>query len=180
MDRQPRVGGGVTVPVPSVNDQRFRARCAMTGIGIKMVAPVRGPLSSIPVIFTITVLVWHNPVVPMVIDVDVVEADVIVMVMVVAMAVIVVMVVTPSPAVRPPPGLTPGSEPEAVAKSEAKADVPIVSEARAESIGAWTADPIASDIGRIVVARAVNYDVVWTDLSAEVAGSITGVHHSRG
>src|SRR6266404_1931115 len=167
MDRQPRVGGGVTVPVPSVNDQRFRARCAMTGIGIKMVAPVRGPLSSIPVIFTINVLVWHNPVVPMVIDVDVVEADVIVL----------VLVVTPSPAVRPPQELTPGSEPEAVAKSEVKADVPIVSEARAESIGAWTADPIASDIGRIVVARAVNYDVVWTDLSAEVAGSITGVHH---
>ena len=111
MDRQPRAGSGVTVPVTSVNDQRFRAQCAMTGIGIKMVAPVRGPLSSIPVIFTITVLVWHNPVVPMVINVDVIEADVIVMVMVVAMAVIVVMVVTPSPAVRPPPGLCPASEP---------------------------------------------------------------------
>jgi hypothetical protein len=50
-------------------------------------------------------LMRNNTVVPMVIDVDVIKADVIVMVTVV------VMVVAPSPSVRPPPGLSPASEP---------------------------------------------------------------------
>src|SRR6267378_143104 len=100
-----RPDAGVGVAIAATNYQRFRVHSTATGIWIKMRAPVRGPLSSIPVIVTITMLVRNNAVVPMVIDVDVIEADVIVMVMVV------VMVVAPSPSVRPPPGLSPASEP---------------------------------------------------------------------
>ena len=103
----PRPDGGVGVAIAAMNYQRFRVLRTATGIWIKMIAPVRGPLSSIPVIVTITMLVRNNSVVPMVINVNVIEADVIVMVMVVAAA----MVVAPSPSVRPPPGLSPESKP---------------------------------------------------------------------
>ena len=150
--------------------QRFSVLDAATGIRIKMGAPMRRPLSAVPRIESVIMLTTRNAMVPMVIDVDVIEADVIV----------VIMVVAPSPSKRTPPWMAPGSEPESVAESEAKAHIPIVGEARAESIGAGTADPIASDIRRVVPARAVNHDVVWTDLSAEVAGSITGVHYVGG
>src|SRR4051812_45361319 len=99
-----------------------------------------------------------NSMIPMVVDVDVIEADMIVVVM-----------VPPSPTVRAPPWPCPGSKPEPVAESEAESHVPIVGEARAESIRAWTADPIASDVRRVVPARAIDYHVVWTDFSPEVA-----------
>ena len=177
---QTGAGSNVSVSVFAANYQRFSLLDPATGIRIKMGAPVRRPLSAVPLIETIAMFVRNNSVVPMMIDIDVIEADVIVMVMVVAMAAIVVMVVTPSPSIWTPPGLTPSSEPEAVTKSEAKADVPIIGKARAKPIGAWTADPIASDIGRVIIARAVNYHVVWTHLCPKVARSIAGVHHIRG
>jgi hypothetical protein len=101
----------VVIAVAARNYQRFRVLITATGIWIKVGAPVRGPLSSIPVIVTITMLVRNNAVVPMVIDVDVIEANVIVMVMVVPMAVVVIVIVAPSPSVWPPPGLSPASKP---------------------------------------------------------------------
>src|SRR5439155_26859420 len=74
---------GVGVAVVAVNYQRFSMVDTATGIGIKMRAPVRGPLSAVPRIKTITMLVRNNAVVPMVIDIDVIKADVIIMIMVV-------------------------------------------------------------------------------------------------
>src|SRR5258707_3861471 len=153
----------------AVKDQRFTVLDAATGIRIKMAAPVRRPLSAVPRIESIIMLTMGNAMVPMVVDVDVIEADVIVVIM-----------VAPSPSKRTPPGMAPGSEPESVAESEAKAHIPIVGEARAESVGARTAYPIASDIRRIVPARAVNHDVVWTDFSAEVTRCIADVDIVRG
>src|SRR5437879_760343 len=149
----------------AVNDQRLSVLDAAPGIRIEMGAPVRRPLSAVPRIESIIMLAMCNPVVPMVVEIDVIEAHV-----------IVVMMVAPTPSIRPAPGMEPGSEPESVAEPEAKAHVPIVGEARAESIGARTTDPIASDVGRVVPARAINHHVVWTDLSAKVARSVTDVH----
>src|SRR6266516_3482010 len=165
MVRHPRPDGGVRVAVVAVNYQRFSMVDTATGIRIKMRAPVRGPLSAIPRIESIIVLTMGNAVFPMIVDIYVIEIDVIVGIMVV-----------PAPSIRPPPGMCPGSEPESVAESEAKAHIPIVGETRAESIGARTAYPIASDIGWVGPARAVNHDVVRADLSAEIARCVTDVH----
>src|SRR5882672_5168990 len=123
-----------------------------------MGAPMRRPFAAVPLIAPKIMLAMSDAVVPMMVDIDVIEAHVIV----------VVMVVAPSPSIRPPPGMGPGSEPESVAEPEAKAHPPIVGKARAKSIGAWTAYPIASDIGRVGPAGAVNHDVIRTDLSAEI------------
>jgi len=49
-----------------------------------------------------------------------------------------------------------------------KADIPIAGKARAKSIGARTADPIASDIRRVVPTRAIDHNVVRADLGAKV------------
>src|SRR5438445_648018 len=121
-----------------MNYQRFSAVDAATGIRVKMGAPVRRPLSAVPLIEAIIMLAMGNAVVPMIVKVDVIETDVIIVIM-----------VAPAPSIRPPPGMGPGSEPESVAEPEAKAHPPIVGKARAKSIGAWTAYPIASDIGRV-------------------------------
>src|SRR5438876_7605616 len=156
---------GVGVAVVVVNYQRFSMVDTATGIRIKMRAPVRGPLSAIPRIESIIVLTMGNAVFPMIVDIYMIETDVFVVIM-----------VAPAPSIRPPPGMCPGSEPESVAESEAKAHIPIVGKARAESIRAWTADPIASDVGRVVPACAVNHHVVWTDLSPKVTRCIADVH----
>src|SRR5712675_350156 len=111
-------------------------------------------------------LIMGNAVVPMVVDVDVIEADMIVIIM-----------VAPSPTVGTPPGLFPRSQPASVAESEAKPHPPIIGEARAESVGAWAAHPVTSDIWRVGPPRAVNHDVVRADLGAEVSRRVTVVHH---
>ena len=151
--------------VGTVKYQRFSALDAAPGIRIKMGTPMRRPFSSVPLIEAIIMLTVGNAVVPMIVDVDVIEAHVIVVIM-----------VAPAPSIRPPPGMGPGSEPESVAEPETKAHSPIIGKARAKSIGAWTAYPITSDIGRVGPAGAVNHDVIRTDLSAEIARSITDVH----
>src|SRR4051812_2859296 len=97
----PRPNGGVRSAIAATNYQRFGVPGSATGIWIEMRAPVRGPLSAVPGIRIITMLMLSNAMVPMVIDIDVIEADVIVM----------IMMVVPSPPVRPPPGLSPGAEP---------------------------------------------------------------------
>ena len=97
----PRPNGGVRAAIAATNYQRFGVLDAATGIRIKMRAPVRRPLSAIPRIAIVAMLMLSNAMVPMVIDVNVIEADVIVM----------IMMVVPSPSVRPPPGLSPGSKP---------------------------------------------------------------------
>ena len=151
--------------VVSVKDQRFSAPDGATGIRIEMGAPVRRPLSAVPRIESIVMLAARNAVIPMIVEINVIEAHVIVFIM-----------VAPAPSIRPPPRMEPGSEPEPVAEPEAKAHSPIIGKACAESIGAWTTDPITSDVGRVVPARAINHHVVWTDLSAKVARSVTDVH----
>src|SRR6267378_543635 len=108
---------GMEIAVVAVKNRGLSVLDGMTGIRIKMGSPVLRPLPAIPRIETISMLVMSNAVVPMVVDIDVIEADVIVVIM-----------VPPSPLVWPPPGLSPGSEPEPVAESEAKAHVPIVGE----------------------------------------------------
>src|SRR6185503_17147595 len=155
--RRAQANRGVEAAVVAVKYQRFRVVGAATGVGIKMGAPVRRPLSAIPLIETITMVTMGNTMLPMMININVIEADVIVVIM-----------VAPAPSVWTPPGSSPGSEPESVAESEAEAYVPITGKARAESIRAWAADPVASDIRRVVPARAVNHDVFRTDLSAKV------------
>src|SRR5882724_218989 len=163
--RRARANRGLAAAI-AVKYQRFRVLDAATGIRIKMGAPMRRPLSAVPRIESVIMLTTRNAMVPMVIDVVVIEADVIV----------VIMVVAPSPSKRAPPWIGPGSKPESVAESEAKAHIPIVGETRAESIGAGTAYPIASDIRRVVPARAVNHHVIWTDLSTKVTRCIADVH----
>src|ERR1700730_17903029 len=103
------------IAVVAVKDQGLSVLDGATGIRIKMGSPVMRPLSAIPRIETISMLIMSNPVVPMMVDIDVIEADVIVVIM-----------VAPAPAIWPPPGLSPGPEPSSVAESEAKAHVPIV------------------------------------------------------
>src|SRR3989442_4444951 len=137
----------------AVNDQRLSVLDAAPGIRIEMGAPVRRPLSAVPRIESIVMLAVRNAVIPMIVEINVIEAHVIVVIM-----------VAPAPSIRPPPGMEPGSEPEPVAETETKAHPPIIGKACAESIGAWTADPIASNVGRVVPACAVNHHVVWTDL----------------
>ena len=149
----------------AVNDQRLSVLDAAPGIRIEMGAPVRRPLSAVPRIETIIMLAVGNAVVPMMVEIDVIETHVIVVIM-----------VAPAPSIRPPPGMEPGSEPEPVAESETKAHFPIIGKACAESIGARTADPMASNVGRVGPARAVNHDVVRADLSAEIARCVTDVH----
>ena len=149
----------------TMNYQRFSVLDAATRIRIKMRAPVRGPLSAIPRIESIIVLTMGNAVFPMIVDIYVIETDVIVVIM-----------VAPAPSIRPPPGMEPGSEPEPFAETETKAHSPIIGKACAESIGARTADPIASNVGRVGPARAVNHYVVRADLSAEIARCVTDVH----
>ena len=100
--RRVQANRGVEAAVVAVKYQRFSVLDTSTGIWIKMSAPVRRPLSAVPLIKTVTMLVRNNAVVPMMVDIDVIKADVIVMIMV---------VVTPSPPERPPPGLSPASEP---------------------------------------------------------------------
>jgi len=90
---QASAASGARIALSAMKDQRFRAVDAATGIWIKMGAPARRPLPAIPLVKTISMLVRNNAVVPMMVDVDVIEADVIVVIMV---------VVTPSPPVPAP------------------------------------------------------------------------------
>ena len=86
--------------IVAVNDERFGVLKAAAGIRIKRRSPVRGPFSAIPGIKTVIMLAMGNAVVPMVVNINVIEADVVVVIM-----------VTPSPSVCTPPRLSPASEP---------------------------------------------------------------------
>src|SRR5260370_35357733 len=66
----------------AVKDQRLSALDAATGIRIKMGAPMRRPLSAVPRIESIIMLTMGNAMAPMVVDVDLIEADAIVVIMV--------------------------------------------------------------------------------------------------
>ena len=111
---------GMEIAVVAVNNRGLSVLAGATGIWIKMGSPLMRPLAAIPRIVTISMFIMSDAMVPMVIDIDVIEADVIVVIM-----------VAPSPTVWPPPGLRPDSEPGSVAESKAKAHVPIVRKARA-------------------------------------------------
>src|SRR6266404_1378407 len=126
-------------------------------IGVEMRAPVMRPLPAVPRIETIVVLDVHYAWPPVVIDVDVIKADVIVIEM-----------MPPTPFVWSPPWMAPCPQPVAGAEPETEADPPVIREASPEAIGAGPADPIASNIRRIVPTRAVHHDIVRAHFSPQV------------
>src|SRR5216117_1393788 len=62
----------------AVNDQRLSVLDAAPGIRIEMGAPVRRPPSAVPRIESIVMLAARNAVIPMIVEINVIEAHVIV------------------------------------------------------------------------------------------------------
>src|SRR5439155_17951341 len=141
----------------------------VTRIWVEVSAPIVRPFTTVPRVEPVAVLSMRDPRPPVVINVNVIEADV-----------IVIEVVPPTPFIRPPPRMAPRPQPFACSKPEAEPNSPVVGEPRPKSIGAGPAKPVASDVGRIVPTRAIDHDVVRTHLGAEIAGRGNYSGSSRG
>src|SRR6266404_4472553 len=100
-----------------------------------MRTPMMRPLPAVPRIESIVVLDVHYAWPPVVVDVNVIKADM-----------IVIEVMPPTPFVRPPPWMAPCPQPFTGGKPETESDSPVIREAHAKAIGAGPADPIASDV----------------------------------
>src|SRR5277367_3866650 len=104
-------------------------------------------------------VVMHHAAAPMVIKVSMVQTDV-----------KVIKVVVPTPSKRSPPGAAPRPQPWVRAKTEAEANSPIIGEPRAKPIRTGRTIPGVANVGRVIIARAINDHVVGTDLSAQITG----------
>ena len=138
-------------------------------VGVEVGAPIVRPLVSVPGIESVIVLHVHNAGLPMVVNVNMIEAHV-----------TVIKVVMPAPTKWPPPGVTPGSQPFACSESKAESNAPVIGKSDSKSISAGPADPLISDVGRVRPARAIDYDMVRADFRAEITGGITDVNDVRG
>src|SRR6267378_7974229 len=111
-------------------------------------------------------LTMDNAVVPMIVDIDVIEADVIV---------IKVVMVSPTPAKRSPPRMAPRSQPFACCKPETEPNPPVVREPHPKPIRAGFAYPVTPHIGRIGITGAVNHDIIRAHLGTQVTRCITRI-----
>ena len=134
-----------------------------------MAAPVVRPFPAVPRVESVPVFGMRDVWSPVMINVNVIEADV-----------IVIEVVPPTPFIRPPPRMPPCPQPFARSKPEAESNSPVVGEPRPKSISTRPAHPIAPDVRWIVVTRAIDHDVVRTHLGAEIAGRGNYSGSSRG
>ena len=137
-------------------------------VGVEVGAPIVRPLVAVPCIETVIVLDVHNAGLPMMVDVNMIEADV-----------TVIKVVMPAPTKWPPPRVTPGSQPLACSESKAETNAPVIGKSDSKSISAGPADPLISDVRRVRPPRAIDYDVLRADVRAEIAGRITDVNDVR-
>ncbi len=96
----------------------------MARIWTEVAAPIARPFPTVPRVESIPVFGVRDARPPVVINVNVIEADV-----------IVIEVVPPPPFIRPPPRMPPRPQPFAGAKSEAEPNPPVVGEPRPKSIG---------------------------------------------
>src|SRR5438876_8734646 len=124
------------------------------------------PLPAVPGVESIVVLDMHDAWSPMVINIDMIEADV-----------PVIKVVPPAPAIGPPPWMAPGPQPFPSAKPEAKPNPPINCEPYPKPVRTGPAHPDIPDIRRIVIASSINHDIVRADLSTEVTGRVSRINH---
>src|SRR6185436_18427996 len=138
---------------------------AAARVWTKVGAPTVRPLPAVPRVESVPVFGMRDAWPPVVINVNVIEADV-----------IVIKVVPPSPMIGPPPRMTPGPQPFACSKPKAEPNSPVVGEPHPKSISAGPAYPVASDIRRIVVARAIDHDMVRAHFSAEITGRVTSIN----
>src|SRR5438445_6525895 len=115
-------------------------------------------------------LTMGNAVVPMIVDIHVIEADVIV---------IKVVMVPPTPAKRSPPRMAPRSQPVARCKSETEPNPPVIRESYPKPIRAGLAYPVTPYIWRIVVTGAVNHDIIRAHLCPQITRSITHIDFVR-
>src|SRR6266481_9618523 len=111
----------------------------------------------------------HDARPPVLINTDMVEADVIV----------ITVVMMPTPTTRSPPRMAPGAQPCAGPKPEAETYSPIIREAYAKTVGAWPTHPVSPDVRRIVITGAIDHDRIRADFRAQITGRITYVHYVR-
>ena len=147
----------MSVKIPIISPKmldRTAVQCPAR-VSIEMGAPVMRPLSAVPGIERVLMVDMYYAGTPVVIHVDVIKADV-----------PVIIAVVPSPSKRPPPGMTPRPQPDTRSKSETESHLPIIHESNPKSIRAGPADPVGSDVRRIVPTCAVNHHTVRTDFRA--------------
>src|ERR1700688_959550 len=113
----------VKVAFVTANSYRSSVIKGTARVRVEMRTPTVRPLPAIPSIEPIVVLDMHYARSPMVVDVDVIEADV-----------IVIEVMPPTPFVWTPPRMAPCSQPTSGRKSETESDSPVVREAHSETI----------------------------------------------
>src|SRR6266852_1937975 len=99
-------------------------------VGVEVSAPIVRPFPAVPRVESIVMLDMHHAGSPVMIDVDMIEADV-----------IVIKVVPPTPAIRPPPRMAPRPQPFAGSKPEAEPHSPIVREPHSKPVRTGPANP---------------------------------------
>src|SRR5882724_12444883 len=127
------------------------------------------PCPAVPRIEPVVMPHMHYTGTPVVINVNVIQADMIV----------VIVVVPPTPAMRAPPRMAPGPQPFTGSKAKAKTNSPVIRKSGAKSISAWLAHPVVSDIRRIVPTRAIDHDVVRAHFRAQITWSIAHINLIR-
>src|SRR6266481_3357832 len=138
-------------------------------VGVKVGAPIMRPLPAVPRVEPIIMFGMHDAWPPVVINVNVIEAD---------MAVI--KVVVPAPAIWTPPRVAPCPQPTSGGKPETEPNPPVVREPHPKSIRARPAYPVIADVRRIVITGAIDHDVIRAHLGAQITGCITHIDLVRG
>src|SRR2546428_12198578 len=134
----------------------------MARVWTEVAAPIVRPFPAVPRVESVPVFGMRDAWPPVVINVNVIEADM-----------IVIEVVPPTPVIGAPPRMPPPPQPFARSKPEAEPNSPVVGEPRPKSIGAGPAHPIAPDVRRIVITRAIDHDMVRAHFGAEITGRVT-------
>ena len=116
------------VEIAVVGAKRCATGMVVARIWAEVAAPIVRPFPTVPRVESVPVFGVRNAWSPVVINVNVIEADV-----------NVIEVVPPTPLIRPPPRMPPRPQPFACSKPEAESLPPVVSEPRPKSISAGRA-----------------------------------------